>query len=52
MVDRLIVVCVLVVVLYTWYYYWVAGSGELDAREVNTVGTGTLHYFVDLFHKT
>ena len=29
----------------TKYYYWVAGSGELDAREVNTVGT--LEYFLD-----
>jgi len=34
----------------TWCYYCVAGSGELDAGEVNTVGT--LQYFFDLFLKT
>ena len=33
-----------------WCYYCVAGSGELDAGEVNTVGT--LQYFFDLFLKT
>ena len=48
MVDRLIVVCVFVVVLYMVLlkgsrFWW-------DAREVNTVGT--LQYFLDLFLKT
>jgi len=38
--------------LFTWYYYCVAGfgSGELNAREVNA--EGTLQYFLYLFLKS